>query len=100
MSIIDTFNNLVKDIRSNNENFDKSHNIGTNTDLPKPSSNASTNYKESYNSAQEINKKGVGGIFGLPSFNDLLAIIIGIILIILGLIFVSNSNKIIETAVK
>ncbi len=100
MSIIDTFNNLVKDIRANNENFDKAHNIDVNTDLPKPSSNASQNYKETYKAAQQLNKQGVGGIFGLPSFNDLLAIIIGIILIILGLIFVSGSNKIIEKAVK
>lgn len=39
-------------------------------------------------------------IFGLPSFKDLLAIIIGIILVILGIVMVGSNNKIIETVAK
>jgi hypothetical protein len=37
---------------------------------------------------------------GLPSFNSIVTIIIGVILIILGIVFIGESNKTIQTAIK
>jgi hypothetical protein len=51
-------------------------------------------------SAASTAGNAVAKTLGLPSFNSIVTIIIGVILIVLGIVFIGESNKMIQTAIK
>jgi Zn-dependent oligopeptidase len=52
--------------------------------------------KSAANTAEKTAKK----VFNLPSFDSIITVIIGIILVVLGIVFIGESNKTIQTITK
>ncbi|MEM4066699.1 MAG: hypothetical protein QXV17_07555 [Candidatus Micrarchaeaceae archaeon] len=86
MSFMDNFENILKKIQP------YSVNPVINAELQNPEATKQIVEKTTDNTIKPL--------FGLPSFDDFLAIIIGIILIILGIIMIGSNNKIIEAVAK